>query len=505
VALRLYDRAAWLYFSGLVHEKSGQWEKAAAAYGAAVARDQNYAELYYRLGRAREELEQWDMAAAAYDAALARDDTRAEWHYQLARVLERSERWEEAAAAYENVLARDDTRADWHYQLGRARERVGQWQEAATAYDAALTRAPLGALAQDGIGRACRRAKQPTKDIAYRSLGRGSRFTVCFVPAPTDHVTGLASARIRCVFMAKALNDHFANSIVGRVGIVEKAGAIVVSQTCTTRTLIDLAIAKAKGTLIIYDCCDPYADYEGSVYGVYAARRFWDLAALADAITVPTEGMRSLLRDLEIGKSVFILPDTIDYQEQTNSEPVPPTQSVIWFGNPGRGNFKAGAWALQALKERWGHAVTLITDPRKISVLPDFCVEPWAYDAFVNRLRLHGLALISQDPRACHKSENRYVVSITNGVAAISTGSKSIEMLLKESGFAEMSITDHEELDRAMELLSDPIYRSTYISRMQLIIRERFGPLAVGRYFVEGVLQGVLGVDLKAVAPAAAS
>jgi hypothetical protein len=56
-----------------------------------------------------------------------------------------------------------------------------------------------------------------------------------------------------------------------------------------------------------------------------------------------------------------------------------------------------------------------------------------------------------------------------------------------------------------MELLSDPIYRSTYISRMQLIIRERFGPLAVGRYFVEGVLQGVLGVDLKAVAPAAAS
>jgi hypothetical protein len=298
--------------------------------------------------------------------------------------------------------------------------------------------------------------------------------------------------------MAKSLNDHFSNSILGRVGITHKAGAILVSQTCTARTLMELATAKAKGSLIIYDCCDPYADYEGSVYGVYAARRFWDLAALADAITVPTEGMRSLLRDLEIEKPIFTLPDTIDYQEQTIPEPVAPNQSVIWFGNPGRGNFEAGAWALQALKERWGHAVTLITDPSKISTHPDFCVEPWAYDGFVNRLRLHGLALISQHSRAYHKSENRYIVSITNGVAAISTGSKSVAMLLEQSGFVEMSITNDRELDRAMELLSNPTYRSNYIARMQAIIQERFGSLAVGRYFVEGVLQGALGIDLKA-------
>src|SRR4029453_18888091 len=107
-----------------------------------------------------------------------------------------------------------------------------------------------------------------------------------------------------------------------------------------TRALIELATAKAEGTLIIYDCCDPYADYEGALYGIYAAHRFWDLVALADAITVPTNGMRLILRDLEIGKPVFVLPDTIDYQDQTNPELVPSNHSVIWFGNPGRGNFK---------------------------------------------------------------------------------------------------------------------------------------------------------------------
>jgi len=503
-ALSLHASSAeWHYQLGRARERLELWEKAASAYEAALALDDSRAKWHNQLGRAWEKTGRWEQAAAAYKAALARDDSRAEWHHKLGRALEKSGHWEGAAAAYEAALGRDNTPAEWHYQLGRMQERSGRWEEAAAAYDAALARAPLGALAQDGITRACRRAKQLMPSVRPSLVKEESHFTVCFSPAPSVSTTNLASARIRCTFMAKALNDHFGDLLLSRIGIDRRADTIVVSQTCSTKTLIELATAKAEGTLIIYDCCDPYADYEGCLYGVHAARRFWDLVALANAITVPTENMRSLLRELEIEKSISVLPDTIDYQEQTNPELVPPNRSVIWFGNPGRGNFTAAAWALQALKERWSHEVTLITNPMKISAPSDFHVEPWAYDGFVGRLRQHGLALISQDPRASYKSENRYVVSIVNGIPAISTGSESIYRLLKQSGFAEMSVTSDYDLDKAMELLSDPIYRSNYVSRMQLIVQDRFGPLAVGRHFVEEILQRGLGVRLKSVAPAA--
>ena len=63
----------------------------------------------------------WEKAAAAYEAALARDDSRAEWHANLARMREKTQRWEEAAAAYEAALARDDSPAEWHAGLARMR------------------------------------------------------------------------------------------------------------------------------------------------------------------------------------------------------------------------------------------------------------------------------------------------------------------------------------------------------------------------------------------------
>ena len=334
-----------------------------------------------------------------------------------------------------------------------------------------------------------RRQDEARRDVVSRSIEKHaeSPFVLSFLPAPSAK-KNLASARIRCAFMTDALNDHFAPLVKGTVGLTERAGAIVVSQMCSAVTLVKLAVAKAKGTLIIYDCCDPYAEFDGAVYGVDAARRFWDLVGLADAITVPTEGMRSMLRDVGIEKPIVILPDTVDYKEQLNPELVPPTKSVVWFGNPGRGNYESGAWALRALKDRWGFAVTLITNPTNFSAPPGFRVEPWSYDGFVPQLRAHGLALISQDPKAFYKSENRYVVSIMNGVPAISTGSDSIARLLQQSGFAEMNVADDRELDEAMQRLNDPAYRSDYVSRMQRIVQDRFGPLGRRAVFRRGSL-----------------
>ena len=146
-------------------------------------------------------------------------------------------------------------------------------------------------------------------------------------------------------------------------------------------------MAKGQGARIVYDCCDPYADYEGMAHGIHAAQRFSDIVSIADAITVPTETMRARVADQAASVPIVVVPDSIDYQEQVQSDLVPPTKSVAWFGNPGRGNLESGLWALKALKQRWNYAVTLITDPAKVEGVSDFSVEPWAYPDFIARLK----------------------------------------------------------------------------------------------------------------------
>jgi hypothetical protein len=264
--------------------------------------------------------------------------------------------------------------------------------------------------------------------------------------------------------------------------------------------LVTCALAKGRGARIVYDCCDPYADYEGMVHGINAAQRFRDIISIADAITVPTETMRTRVADQGVNVPIVVVPDNIDYQEQLQSGLVPPAKSVVWFGNPGRGNLDSGLWALKALRQRWDYAVTLITNPTKLEDLSEFSVEPWTYDDFVARLRRHGMALVSQDPDASYKSENRYVVSMINGVPAVSTGSQSIAKLLCENGFAKMNVSDERELDAAMELLGDADFRTRYVLSMQQIIRDHFGPRAVARRFINNVLGAALGLNQKATA-----
>ena len=121
--------------------------------------------------------------------------------------------------------------------------------------------------------------------------------------------------------MAAAINEHYAPQLRAVVGEPDRASAIVISQTCTAKTLVACAIAKGRGARIVYDCCDPYADYEGMAHGIDAAQRFRDIISIADAITVPTETMRARLTDQAVGVPIVVVPDSIDYQEQVQLRP----------------------------------------------------------------------------------------------------------------------------------------------------------------------------------------
>jgi len=406
------------------------------------------------------------------------------------RALQAIGLWRQAGSAFEAALARDNRVPDWRYRLGLSLEHQGRLAEAATAYDEVLAcgEADLRSRALSAIEQMTRKALD-----AGPRMASDKEVKVAFLPAPSKS-KNLASARIRCTNMAAAVSQSYGLSVSAVVDSPERASVIVISQTCTAKTLVACAMAKGGGARIVYDCCDPYAEHEGTAYGIRVAQRFRDIVSIADAITVPTETMRARIAEQGVSVPIIVVPDGIDYQEQMQSDLVPPTKSVAWFGNPGRGNLESGLWALKALKQRWNYAVTLITDLTKVENLSEFSVEPWAYGDFIARLRKHGLVLVSQDPGASYKSENRYVVALINGIPAISTGSESIATLLHGADFAEMQVDDDAQLDRAIGLLSDADFRRDYVARMQDIIHKRFGPAAVAKCFVEQVLIGTLGL-----------
>jgi glycosyltransferase involved in cell wall biosynthesis len=338
----------------------------------------------------------------------------------------------------------------------------------------------------------------------FASVMRGiERLNVSFVPFGTP-VERMATARLRCAYMVDSLNEFFGAYCRADLGLTDAADVIVVSQLCPETTLIALQERRAAGKTIVYDCCDPYYDRNEEVYGVHAAQRFRELVDLCESVTVPTEGLRRRLVDAGVTKPVVVVPDGIDYSEQMQPALVEAKPSVVWFGHPGHGNFESGLWALRCLKDRFGHAVTLITKPDKISAPADFTVEAWAFDGFVNRLRAHGLALISQDPTADFKSENRFLVSIANGVPAISVGSASVGRLLDELGYPEMSVATEEELERAMELLSDADFRRQYVLLAQVAINDRFARLPIAKRFFDQVLASALSAQAGAKLPMAA-
>ena len=315
-----------------------------------------------------------------------------------------------------------------------------------------------------------------------------ARVRVAFLPVRTP-VDATASARLRCSYMVDTLNESIGSHVRGDIGLTENADVIVVSQLCTEKMLIALQERRIAGRKIVYDCCDPYFDRQEEVYGIHAAQRFWEIVDVAHLVTVPTEGMRQAMLNAGVAKPIVIIPDGIDYREQLQPSLVPETRSAVWFGNPGHGNIESGLWALRHLNDRWGYAITVITKPNKATARLGLLVEPWAFEGFVDRLRRHGMALISQDASVTYKSENRFVVSLANGVPAISTGSSSIARFLADIGFPEMNVSTPQELDRAMELLSDSQYRQNYVWQAQAYINIHFAGVFIARTFYESVLQ----------------
>lgn len=332
---------------------------------------------------------------------------------------------------------------------------------------------------------------QEYRNIFTAALNGRDRLRVSFIPAQPA-VENFATGRIRCLFMADALNRYFGGHIRADVGLQERADVIVVSQLCDGPMLTRIQRHVINGAKVIYDLCDPYFSRHEEVYGVHASARFKDLASLADLIVTPTKQLASMVAETGCETPIVTVADMIDYQSQYQPSIVTPTDSVVWFGNPGHGNFDSGLWALKELESRWKHKVSVISVPANIKAPKSFEVKQWTYDGFIAKIRQHGLALVSHDPGQAQKSNNRFLTAIANGVPVIATGSRSSADLLQEIGYPELFVSNSEELDRAMKLLADPAWRTAYICKAQAYVEDAFGPLQSARDFYYHALSKVL-------------
>ncbi|MCC5973036.1 MAG: glycosyltransferase [Rubellimicrobium sp.] len=295
-----------------------------------------------------------------------------------------------------------------------------------------------------------------------------------------------ASSRLRCLHPAALLEGSaLVRPVVeGRDLTDPPAGPVLVSQLATDATLTSLQAA--PGTPVIYDLCDRYFDDGREIGGVNAKARFHEMAARATVLTASTPDLKRQITGLGLGKPVVFLPDGIDYRTARDARPTDPEGPVVWFGNPGRGNFSAARWMIDHLRQT--RPVRLIsargyflheakTDPVQAEYA-EICTA-WQEDSFIPDLRACSLCLIAHGTDETAKSPNRLVTAVMNGLPAVVASSPACAALLRAGGMGWAVVRDAGELEAAVARLRDATERARYLAAMQALIEADFGDAAI--------------------------
>jgi glycosyltransferase involved in cell wall biosynthesis len=202
------------------------------------------------------------------------------------------------------------------------------------------------------------------------------------------------------------------------------------------------------------------------------------LADRADLIVASTLSLKMELAEFLPGKPVFHVPDGIDYGGCMNPVPTPPAGPVVWFGNPGRGNFDSARGLLDMAKNELGRSVKLISRKRSFAADPDYrdlCVD-WNPDTFVDELRDGGVCVVTHSQDEPLKSPNRLVTAVANGVPTIAYQSPACEQVLEDANCPEAILQSEAEFATALEKFSDPQFRTQYLRKAQDYVGAQFGP-----------------------------
>lgn len=291
-----------------------------------------------------------------------------------------------------------------------------------------------------------------------------------------------ASGRLRCIQPASILSEtgRFEATVGNLTG---REAAIVISQLASDTTMEWLN--SHPDVPMIYDLCDRSFDDDREIGGVNARSRFFELANRATVIVTSTRGLKRAVSSLELGKPVVFLPDGIDYRQKQDFHLVESNGPIIWFGNPGRGNFESSRWMIDHALKNSGRNIRIISRERSFQNIakkedPSYkkylgLVSDWSFETFLDDIKGGFVCLISQDPIEATKSSNRLVTAISNGLPAIVSFAPDSEALLNAAGCSWAIVKNAAELDTALARLSVPEERTKYLHSMLKVIQAKFG------------------------------
>lgn len=322
--------------------------------------------------------------------------------------------------------------------------------------------------------------------LRYRQLlrelladGAARKKRVCFLPfwEPAEQ---FGSSRLRGVYAAHALDERGATET--SLGYDPNADIAVVIQMCDDTMLETLT---RSGQFVVYDVCDRYFEnqriFKRPDGDVDSIARYNQLVDRADLVIVPTLELKIEVSMRHPDKAVVHIPEPVDYAPEAGMMADPERRTVLWFGNPDRGNFESARWMLDRLRDQHGYRVKLVSRKSFFRKYPDFDaeIEEWSPEAMKQGFADASLCVVSHAEGEQTKSPNRLIAAVMHGLPTLIHNSTSCEQLLHSADGADAIVGDIAALDAAVERFEQPDLRRAHLSQVQAVLTRMHGHDAV--------------------------
>jgi glycosyltransferase involved in cell wall biosynthesis len=315
--------------------------------------------------------------------------------------------------------------------------------------------------------------------VAPKPARKPAKKKISFVPF-WEPMQNFGSSRLRAKYPSEFL------SATGRfeinVGYDPASDIVVVVQMCDD-VLMD-KLRENKNQFVVYDVCDRYYEnlrlFKHVSPPIDSLSRFRELVERADVVLTPSRELKTEIASRFQEKPVIYVPEPVDY----GATPAPLTRTakntVLFFGNPDRGNFESARWMIDRLRDKHGYEPLIVSRSSFFRLYPEyqpFCRD-WSMEAMDEAFRSSSLCIVAHDAAEQTKSPNRFIAAMMHGVPTLVHNSPSCSDILRETGHEFAIVKNERDLDKAINKMAPVEFRDLYLRRVQRFLNERYGQKA---------------------------
>ncbi|MGQ0564025.1 MAG: glycosyltransferase family 4 protein [Gemmobacter sp.] len=339
------------------------------------------------------------------------------------------------------------------------------------------------------VAMAERRSDLRQEMMASRAMGKRVVQFVPFWLPPQDSATG----RLRNLQPADYL-QRFGGAFqtLASERLDSAVPDIVFLSQLATDDNLEWVLQNRDRVFVVYDICDDYLSDTRTLAGVVGQDRADELMNLSDLVLVPSAELKRRINRRFPAIPVRVMDDGMDYDLGSHLDQALAGSSdwesdvVLWFGNPGRGNFDSAVPMFDAVLKDGRNRLQMVTKPSYIRehfapYMPH--VVPWEASDLLERLRRAKATLVSHAADFQYKSPNRMITSLCAGTPAVVWNSASCTALAHEMGLPELCIDDPADLPGLLDRLSDPTERQRIITQAVRHLGVTMAARSVGRRY----------------------